>query len=116
MSTNYSIQIEQGATFALNITWKDSSGTPVDITGFTARMQVRRSVSAATVEVELNTENGRIDLGGAAGTIGLSIPADVTAALSGWRNAVYDLELVSTTGVVKRLLSGAVELIPEVTR
>ena len=42
----YDITIEQGATFQMNLTWKDSTGSPVNITGYTARMQVRENYEA----------------------------------------------------------------------
>ena len=43
MAAVYDITIEQGATFRLSLVWKDSSNVPVNLTGYTARMQVRRS-------------------------------------------------------------------------
>lgn len=110
--------IEQGATFVFNINWIQSDATtPVDITGFTARMHVRDSVDAAATLIEFTTENSRIVLGDAAGTIQLSMTATDTAALS-FTNGVYDLELVDTggTGDVTRLTYGGVEVRPEVTR
>ena len=36
---NYSFTIEQGATTDFEITYKDSSNNPVDLAGYTARMQ-----------------------------------------------------------------------------
>lgn len=110
----YKVTIEQGATFALVLTWKDSAGAPIDLTGYTARMQIRTSARAATATLALTTENGRIALGGAAGTITLSISAVDTAALAA-RPYVYDLELV-TGASVTRLLDGECLVTPEVTR
>lgn len=109
------IYIEQGATYRLNITWKDSGGTPIDLTGYTARMQVRHSYKSDTVLLNFTTENGAITLGGAAGTItivGLATLTEDVPAKAG----VWDLELVDGDGNVTRLLQGAVEVSPEVTR
>lgn len=88
---------------------------PVDLTGYTARMQIRETLDATIILATLTTENGGITLGGAAGTIDLLLDAAATALLD-FTNAVYDLELVDTAGVVTRLLSGAVTLSKEVTR
>lgn len=88
---------------------------PVDLTGFTARMQIRSSLSSIVVIHELTTANGGITLGGAAGTVGLLIPAATTTSFD-FTTAVYDLELVSGSGVVTRLLSGKITLSKEVTR
>lgn len=110
---NYDLTIEQGATFAQRITYKVPAGTPVDLTGYTARLQVRRT-AASPVALSLTTENGGITLGGAAGTIDLAITATATAAIAA-DAYVYDLELVSGA-TVTRLLEGNVVVSREVTR
>lgn len=107
--------IEQGATFKQRIVWKDSSSVPVNLTGYSARMQARRSKTATEVLVELTTANGRIALGGAAGTIDLTIPADVTDTFT-WTRGLFDLELVKPNGEVVRLLRGEFTVSSGVTR
>jgi len=108
------IVAEQGATFLLALLWTDSNDDPIDLTGYTARMHVRHVPNASTFVVELTTENGRITLGGTAGTIGLSIDAEATAELSPGE-FVYDLEMVDGDNVT-RLLEGACLIHAEVTR
>jgi len=110
----YNIICDQGATFGRTITWKDANGDPVDLTNYTARMQVRSIVTSDTVAVELTTEDGRITLGGALGTITLTIPATVTDDIEAGTYA-YDLELV-TGSTVTRLLMGSFIVRGEVTR
>lgn len=88
---------------------------PVNLTGFTARMQIRETVESTTVLHSLTTENGGITLGGAAGTIALTISATDTAAFT-FDTAVYDLEIISGSGVVTEVMSGTVTLGDEVTR
>ncbi len=111
----YTITIEQGATFSLPLTWKDALGSLVNLTGYTARLMMREEVETASPFVTLTTENGGIALGGAAGTITLTMNAAATAALTQTKG-FYDLELVSGGGVVTRLLEGLVEIRKEVTR
>lgn len=89
--------------------------TPVTLTGYTARMQIRATVESTTTLVSLTTENGGITLDNTAKTITLLMTATATAALD-WTEAVYDLELVSSGGVVTRLLSGSISVQTEVTR
>ena len=113
-ATTYDILIEQGATFSQVITYKDN-GVAVNLTGYTARMQVRATLESASTLIELTTANSRIALGGAAGTITLSIAAADTAALTSGRG-VYDLELVSGSGIVTRLLQGVCTISRNVTR
>lgn len=88
---------------------------PVDLTGFTARMQIRPSLSSETVIHSLTTENGGITLGDATGTVELLIPATATDDFD-FTAAVYDLEIIDGSGVVTRLLSGNIALSKEVTR
>lgn len=107
--------IEQGATFDITLTCRDEAGVLVDLTGYTARMQIRANKKATTTLLELTTENDRIVMGGAAGTIQLVLPATVTAAID-WTRGVYDLEIVNADGFVQRLWQGDVEVDKEVTR
>jgi hypothetical protein len=111
------LYIEQGATWTLPLIWQTAEGAPVDLTGYTARMHMRAKQADPAFTIELTTENGRIALGGSAGTIALTISADDTSAMDP-KTAVYDLELVSDADppVVTRLLQGGVKLSPEVTR
>ena len=101
--------IKQGATFASTVTWKDSSGTPVDMTGYSARMYFKRNSHGEKL-FELTTSNGRITLNTA---IDLYIAASDTANLTG--KYEYDLELVQGS-FVKRLLQGTITIDNEITR
>lgn len=109
------LTIEQGATFDKTLTWQDADSTPIDITGYVARMQIREEKSADAVLLELTDVNGRIVLGDAAGTIQLLINAADTEAFA-FTSGVYDLELESPGGVVTRLVEGKVKVSLEVTR
>lgn len=114
-SGKVNLHIDQGATFTRRFVWK--AGEPleiVDLTGLTARMQIRPT-SQGDLLVSLTTENGGITLGGEDGTIDLLISAADTSAFT-WTKAVYDLEIVYPDARVRRLLSGNVTLSREVTR
>ena len=111
----YDIVADKGATFSRTITWYADAAktTPVNLTGYTAKMQVRATPDNSVV-VELSTTNSRISLGGAAGTITLTVAAtnmNMTADLY-----QYDLELTSGGSVVTRLLQGSFEVRDEITQ
>jgi hypothetical protein len=110
----YDITIEQGATFQMSLTWKDSNNAPVNLTGYTARMQVRTNYEAEDTLVSLTSPSGGIVLGGVLGTIAITIDASVTQSLQ-IDEAVYDLELVNGA-TVTRLLQGKATISREVTR
>ena len=108
----------QGATFSRTITWKDSANAAYTLTGYTARMHVRETVENANTVITLTTANSRITLGNTVSTKGqitLTISAADTANLVP-AIYVYDLELVSSGGVVDRLIEGNFVVKAEVTR
>jgi hypothetical protein len=115
LGNRYDLEIKQGATLSLTATWKDSSGTAVNLTGYTARMQVRATYDSSSTILSLTSSSG-ITLGGSAGTIAITASATTTAALTAPWSGVWDLELVSGGGEVTRLLEGAATVSPEVTR
>lgn len=115
----YNIFCQQGATFTriIDLQYPDPADPTTfltyDLEGFTARMQVRRTVTSSTVIVELTTENGRIEIVALEGRIILLMEPDVTSGLS---SGVYDLEIESFEGVVSRVVQGTFTVSEEVTR
>lgn len=112
----YDLTIEQGATYSKTLTWKDSNKAAINLTSYTARMQIRETKESTTT---LATSEGTspsivITLGGALGTILITMTAAITAAFT-FDTAVYDLEMI-LSGAVTRLLEGDVFLSKEVTR
>lgn len=108
--------IYKGATFNPGWTWK-AAGVPVDLTGCSARMQVREDVDAESVLLNLTTENGGIILGGVAGTIDLWVGATETTEIT-WEGGVWALEIQYPSGPdnVDRLIEGSISVSPEVPR
>jgi len=111
----YDFTLYQGATFSRVITWKEDSDNLIDLSGYTARLMARESLDADEVFLNLTTENGGIVLGDEDGTITLSISAADTSAITATAG-VYDLELISGSGIVTRLLQGGIVISKEVTR
>jgi hypothetical protein len=108
----YNITAYQGATFDVQATWSVDAN-PVDLTNFTAAMQVRRTFDAEDAVLSLSDGAG-ITLGGLAGTIAVSVDAATMAELDA-SEYVYDLELDSGSEVT-RLIQGTFTVKPEVTR
>ena len=99
--------IEQKAAFEKRLTFKDKLKRPVDLTGYTARLQIR-DLDGSLI-VELSTENGGITLTPAHGFIVLFIATSVTSTMT-FKTANYDLKLIPPNGRDKRLLQGSVTL------
>ena len=87
--------------------------SPVPLSGCAARMTIKDRIGGDTL-LHLDTENGRIRLDDSAAQISLSIPADLTASID-WLRGVYDLEIVSPSGVVSQLAYGRIAVTQEVT-
>ena len=88
---------------------------PVDLTGYTGRMQIRSDIDSATVIAELTTANGGVLIDNTLKTITLTMPAATTTAFT-FTTAVYDLELVSAGNQVTQFCGGILTLFKEVTR
>lgn len=110
----YNLVCPQGSTLLQELEYS-IDGVAVNLVGYTARMHVRNTIASDTYIIALTTENGRITLGGAAGTITLYVPANVTETLVA-REYVYDLELVAPSAYVYRIMQGKFIVTPEVTR
>ena len=125
----WNLLLEQRADYRPIITYTDSDGKAVNLTGWTARLQIRASYSASVVLLELSTTNQKITLG-ADGTIRLVFSATDTGSLTAGNLAltnidnlgpaaqigVYDLLLTDQSGEVTRLVEGPVYLAPGVTQ
>ena len=117
----YNTTVERGSTFQLTLTYKDASGTLVDLSTWTARMQVRETpASALTV---LTSEGGSATIAisttnAATGVLVFSVTPANTAAISPstLTSAFYDIEIQKTsTGEVRRVLQGKLNISPEIT-
>ena len=127
----YNFTIEQGTTTIFEIQYQDSNGTPIDLNGQTARMQIKSgfggteilsmSSSLASGEVYakakdkafLSISGSNFSLPASSGSIGIYIGHQVTDDFT-FGEAVYDLEL--DDGIDKtRILQGDIRLSREVT-
>lgn len=103
-------------------------GAPFDLTGCTARMQIRSDLESPVVLDTLDTENGRLVLvnrlvdlenplsGYVLGGIDMIFPNAVSSAYA-WSDAVYDLEIIRSNGWVDCMIeTSPISLTGEVTR
>ena len=88
---------------------------PVDLSGYTARMQLRSSLTSTTTLDEYTSVNGKIQIDTVNYSIIILVDAVSTAAYT-FNSALYSLELVSGTGVVTQLATGNITLVKEITK
>jgi len=107
MATKANIVIDQGTDFNTSIDLSDDAGNPLDLSGYTAKSQIRRwytSTTATDFSVQIT-----------GGTVMLSMNAATSANLTAQRY-VYDLILVSNaSNNVTRVVEGYVTVNPRVT-
>jgi len=108
------LTIKKGATWKQNLTYTDASGVIIDLSGYTARMQIRQTYQSAEVLAELTTENGGITITGGTGELDLLISATDTANLPPIVG-LYDLEIILGSEVT-RLIEGKVNITENITR
>ena len=102
--------IEQGATFSTTVNVEDTAGAAINLYGYSASSQMRKSFYATS-----NTIITSIITGNANGEITLSMSAANTANLTPGRS-VFDLIITSPSSVVTRVIEGVIVISPGVTR
>jgi hypothetical protein len=116
---NLVLFIWQGQTFNDQLTWKDSAGAPVDLTGYTVQMMARKDIADAVPQFTWSDATGEIVLGGAAGTITFNVSSAATFALQSSLETVqwvYDMLFTAPSGLADRLIQGSIVIRPGVTR
>ncbi|NIR94207.1 MAG: hypothetical protein GWO08_11210 [Gammaproteobacteria bacterium] len=107
------ICIYQGEDFVYNFdALLDSNLDPIDISAYTAKMQMRRTPRAKIIELEID-ETNNVTLG-TDGVISISIPCGVNRHFD-WTGGRFDIRLTDTSGDVSFPYYGAVLIQPAVT-
>lgn len=92
----YDFNIEQGSSFRLSLTYKDSNEEIIDLTGYCARLTMKIGTNEYKTFSSLNNNYSeyKFTIDGPNGNILLLIPASSTNGYS-FNSAKYDLELQS---------------------
>lgn len=110
MTTLADFDIDKGSTFRRNLTIVDNNKTPLNLTQYTIKGQLRKNyTSLEFVDFEI------IILNATTGKILLTLADDVTDLLI-FPKYVYDVEIISPVGITTRILEGSLTISPNVTR
>jgi hypothetical protein len=95
-ASKYDFSIEQGTSFKLSLIYKDSTGTPINISNWCARLIWITDEGVTQVFSTNNNDYSiyKFTIDGSAGRILLQIPAATTNSFT-FLKAKYDLELES---------------------
>jgi hypothetical protein len=113
----FDLALEGGQDTPVTFTWQ-SNGAPVNLTGYTAKLQIRQYPNG-TLVLQKATSDGSITLGGANGTISFTVSvanaATLYSAIQQGRQLKYDLIMTSPGNVYTKLLKGYVTVDPAIT-
>jgi len=109
------LRFQQGARFSKAFLMVNNDGSPKDLSGYSARFQVRATRDAALPVVDASTANGKVAIDSLNGLITVTIGAVEMTAMT-WRSGVWDLEVYNSTENVYRPFEGFASLSLEVTR
>lgn len=110
MAVKLNITIDQGSDFSVNLDLtNETTEQPIDLTGYTGRAQFRKSVYST------NSTSFGVNLGGNTGVLTLSLPAASSSNVYPGRY-LYDIEIVSPSNTVTRVVEGIVTITPEITK
>jgi hypothetical protein len=103
--------LEQGATFNTTITLDDVSGTAMNLVGYTASSQMKKSYYSSNSSATFNATTGGVN-----GTVTLNLGAAATANVYPGRY-LYDVYVTDESGTTRtRVLEGIVNVSPQVTK
>ena len=110
MAALSNIYIDQGSDFSTIISLTDSNGDVLNLTGYTALAQIRKTYGSTTIAGTFTTI-----LTADSGQLTMSLADTVTAAMTSGRY-VYDVLLTDGSGDKTRVLEGQAILTPGVSK
>lgn len=134
MATNYTLKIDAGADYFLAVQLEDDAGELIDMTGFSARMKLKKAYDSPEPMVSLTSDEGGgivfekfDDESKYTDTCSVHITDDQTGPLVDYTvldsdgeveqgEGVYDLEIVDEGGNVLRAIQGMWIAYQEATR
>lgn len=110
MAAYTEILVEQGATFSTTVNVEDTAGAAINLFGYSASSQMRKSFYATSNTIITSTITGNAN-----GEITLSITSANTANLTPGRQ-VFDLLITAPSGIKTRVIEGIIVVSPGVTK
>ena len=115
MAVSKNFEVDQGATFIFDVQYTlEDEVTPIDLTGATAKMQVRDTKGGSKLAFTLTSPSGGITIDGPDGLLNIKITPTQTNKLF-YPKSSYDLVVVDSNGNRIRMLEGFMTLSRSVT-
>ena len=107
-------EVDQNTTFRFVLEYKDSSGAAVNLTGASAKMQVRDTKGGSKLAFTLTSPSGGIVIDALNGKITVTMTPTQTNKLY-YPKSSYDLMITNAAGVKTKLVEGFLTLSRSVT-
>jgi hypothetical protein len=115
MAGQKNFEVDQNATFTFQVQYtEEDKVTPIDLTGATAKMQVRDTKGGTKLAVTLTSPAGGITINGPTGTLDIKMTPTQTNKLF-YPKSSYDVMVIDSNGNKIKLLEGFLTLNRSVT-
>jgi hypothetical protein len=107
-------KVVQGDTFSIQVTYTNPNGTPINLTNYSARMDVRNEPAGKVLCASVTNGNG-ITINGSTGVLSITFNPAQTRRFS-TPSAAYQLQIASSGGQYTTILKGFLSVYPAVVR
>jgi hypothetical protein len=115
MAVSKNFEVDQNATFIFEVQYTlEDEVTPIDITGASAKMQVRDTQGGSKLAFTLTSPTGGITIDGPNGTLTVKMTPTQTNKLF-YPKSSYDIMIIDSNGNKIKLLEGFMTLSRSVT-
>lgn len=107
-------EVDQNTTFTFQIEYLDTTDSPIDLTGASAKMQVRDTQGGSKIACTLTSPSGGITIDGPEGLLTIKMTPTQTNKLF-YPKSAYDIMVIDTNGNKIKILKGFLTLSRSVT-
>ena len=114
MAGQKNFEVDQNATFSFIVEYKDNNGSPIDLTGASAKMQVRDTKGGSKLAFTLTSPAGGITITPLLGKLSIKMTPTQTSKLF-YPKSSYDIMVTDSNTNKIKLLEGFITLSRSVT-
>ena len=114
MAIQKNFEVDQNTTFTFIVEYKDDSGNPINLTGASAKLQVRDTKGGSRLAFTLTSPASGITIDPALGKLTIRMTPTQTNKIF-YPKSSYDLMLTDSNAVKTKLLEGFLTLNRSVT-
>jgi hypothetical protein len=114
MAGQKNFEVDQNTTFSFIVEYKDNNGSPINLTGSSAKLQVRDTKGGSKLAFSLTSPSGGITIDPTNGKLTVKMTPTQTNKLF-YPKSSYDLMIVDSNGNKIKLIEGFITLSRSVT-